>query len=137
MADMNDFLNVIKQAALGAVNASKPTSIFFGIVVNVEPLQINVEQKMTLETPQLILSRNVTDHEVEMTVDHETEPETTHIHAIQDTYSGGGTSSPTQHLHEYKGRKKYLIHNGLLEGDVVILIRMQGGQKFIVVDRLG
>ena len=29
------------------------------------------------------------------------------------------------------------IHNGLVVGDKVILIRQQGGQKFVVLDRIG
>ena len=30
-----------------------------------------------------------------------------------------------------------VTENGLEEGDQVILIRMQGGQKYIVLDRIG
>ena len=134
---MADLVESMKKAAVDAVNASKPAMIFFGTVTNASPLEINVEQKMTLTIEQLILSRNVTEHEIEMTVSHLTELEAAHTHAVQDTYTGGGSSSPTSHLHAYTGRKKFKVHNGLVKGDVVILIRMQGGQKFIVIDRLG
>lgn len=43
----------------------------------------------------------------------------------------------TKHAHEYKGRKKVLIHYGLKQGESVLLIRMQGGQKYLVLDRIG
>lgn len=137
LADAVEFMKTIKKAALDAVNASKPVQVCFGKVTSVSPLKILVEQKMTLGKAQLVLCRNVTEYTVEMTVDHYTENENAHIHAVQDTYTGGGSSSPTKHLHAYRGRKKFTVHNGLVVGDEVILIRQQDGQKYIVVDRIG
>jgi hypothetical protein len=204
LADFKDFSDVIKQTALGAVNAIKPTAVFFGQVISTDPLKINVEQKITLERPQLVLARNVTDYTVEITVDHSTasawvplttsetahmhsvpahqadsanpsiththnisatqtaeggeeephthsvpaaqtepaSPDTTHIHniAAQSTAIGGFSTAVTQagqHIHGYAGRKKFLVHNGLAVGDEVILVQVQGGQKFLVLDRLG
>lgn len=137
MPDAVELIKAIKRAALEAMNASKPVEVCFGKVTSASPLKILVEQKMTLGEAQLVLCRNVTGYTVEMTVDHYTENETAHTHAVQDTYTGGGSSSPTKHLHAYKGRKKFTVHNGLVVGDEVILIRQQGGQKYIVVDRIG
>lgn len=134
---MADIVEVMKKAGLDAVEASKPVNVFFGNVVSVNPLKINVEQKMTLESPQLVLARNVTTHTIQMTVDHWTEIEDEHTHAVHDTYTGGGSSDPTTHNHAYKGKKTFTVHNGLVVGDKVILIREQGGQRFIVIDRLG
>lgn len=34
-------------------------------------------------------------------------------------------------------KKKITIYNALKDGDDVILFRMQGGQQYVVVDRLG
>ncbi len=118
MPNAVELMKTIKQAALDTVNASKPVEICFGKVTNISPLKILVEQKMTLGEAQLILCRNVTEHTIEMTVDHYTENEAEHFHA-------------------YKGRKKFTIHNGLVVDDEVILFRQQGGQKYIVVDRIG
>ena len=136
MADFSGLVEVIKQAALDAVNAAKPTTVAFGKVISADPLKIEVDQKMILEEPQLILTRNVTDYKVEMTVEHETEPETEHTHEIKDTYTGEGESLPTDHLHGYKGRKEFTVHNALVVDDEVIMIQVSGGQKFIVLDRL-
>jgi hypothetical protein len=126
----------MKKAALEAVEASKPVAILFGTVTSASPLNINVEQKMTLTVEQLILARNVTEHTIEMTVDHTTQTETEHTHVIHDTYTNGGSSEPTTHLHAYKGRKKFIVHNGLVNGDKVLLLRVQGGQKYVVWDRV-
>ena len=137
MPDAVELMKTIKRAAVDAVNASKPVEVCFGKVTSASPLKILVEQKMTLGAAQLVLCRNVTEHIIEMTVDHYTENETEHTHAVQDTYTGGGSSSPTKHLHAYRGRKKFTVHNGLVVGDEVVLLRQQGGQKYIVVDRIG
>ena len=137
LADFGQIIEQVKKAALEAITASNPVAVCFGEVISTEPLKINVEQKMTLETAQLVLSRNVTDYTVDITVDHTTENETQHIHAIIDTYTGSGTSQPTTHKHDYAGRKSFLIHNALTAGDIVILMRTQDGQKYIVLDRIG
>ncbi len=122
----SDLVRVIKRAAVDAVNASKPMDVRYGTVISVSPLKINVEQKMTLVSAQLILTRNVTDYEIEMTVDHLTE----------DRSGGSGESSFSSHNHEYKGKKKFKVHNGLVIGDEVIMLQVPGGQKFIVFDKL-
>lgn len=137
MPDAVELVKTMKRAAVDAVNASKPVEVCFGKVTSASPLKILVEQKMTLGAAQLVLCRNVTEHIIEMTVNHYTENETEHTHAVQDTYTGGGSSSPTKHLHAYRGRKKFTVHNGLVVGDEVVLLRQQGGQKYIVVDRIG
>lgn len=116
----------MKKAAVEAVDASKPTALVFAKVISSSPLQINVEQKMTLSSAQLILTRNVTNHTIAMTVDHLTENKS----------GGSGDSSFSSHNHEYKGTKNFIVHNGLRVGEEVVLMRMQGGQKYLVIDRM-
>lgn len=42
------------------------------------------------------------------------------------------------HIKEESGeKKKYTVYNSLIPGDIVILLRVQGGQEFIVLDRRG
>lgn len=143
-------VDVVKRAALEAVEASKPVNVLFGTVVSVSPLKIDVEQKMTLGEKQLILTRNVTDYDVSMTIDHQTESAlTTHTHSYSGNVDSGGPgphahsytgeTDPTDlsHVHKYKGTKVFRIHNALKIGERVVLIRVQGGKKFLVIDRLG
>lgn len=117
---------MIKKAAVEAVSASKPTAIVYGKVISTSPLKINVEQKMTLTAAQLVLTRNVTEYKVYMTVDHVTENKS----------GGRGDASFDSHNHEYKGKKEFTVHHGLIVGDEVVMIQMQGGQKYIVIDRV-
>ena len=136
MFDMNDFVKLMKKTAVEAVNASKPANMVFGKVIGVSPLKIKVDQKLILTSAQLVLSRNVTDYRLSVTVDHTTE-DSSHTHSISDTYSGGGSASTETHRHAYKGKKEFLFHNALTVGEEVILMQASGGQKYIVIDRIG
>lgn len=151
MADAAELVKIIKKAATEAVNAEKPVWVCFGKVTEVAPLKILVEQKMTLGAAQLILSRHLTDYECEMTVEDCTENHTAaHSHKLELSLEGdddnnikdgielGGTTMEIEltHCHKITGRKSFIVHNGLAVGDEVILLRQQGGQKFLVWDRI-
>lgn len=149
MPNDNNPVSAVKRAAVEAVEATKPVNVVFGVVLSVKPLKINIEQKMDLGEKQLILTRNVTDYTVEISLDHETEPAlTTHTHFYSgNTGSAGsgphvhgysGETGPTNltHTHAYKGKKTFTIHNALKVGERVVLLRIQKGKKFIVLDRL-
>ena len=124
--DANNLVRIIKQAAVDAVNASSPFALKIGEVVSVSPLKISLNQKITIPAAQLMLTNAVRDYTVYMTVDHNTE-----------TASGGsGESAFASHSHRYTGKKKYTVHLGLSVGEKVLLLRCDGGQKFIVLDRL-
>ena len=126
MLDSNDLYNVIKLAAIKAIDASKPCDFCFGKVTDVSPLKITIEQKLTLGSAQLILTRNVTDHTVPVSVDWLTESKS----------GGSGESSFSSHNHSISGTKTITIHNGLKKGDEVILMKKKGGQKYLVLDRV-
>jgi hypothetical protein len=132
-------LEIIKQAAIDAVKASNPCMIVFGEVMNVFPLQILVEQKLLLDEQFLILTKAVTEHSVDISVSHYTVNDdfldTTHSHSRTPPYAGID-SFDSHHKHKYSGRKKITIHNGLLQGEKVILIRLQEGQRYVVLDRI-
>lgn len=112
--------------ALDAMNNSMPSAILFGTVVSTSPLKINIEQKMTLESSDLVLTSLVSNFNVDMSMEHRTE----------NTSGGSGDASFESHNHEYKGKKQFTVHLGLNKGEKVILLRVQGGQKFIVLDRV-
>jgi hypothetical protein len=101
---MPNMIEIIKRAALEAVESTVPCKIMFGKVISTSPLKINVEQRLTLDENHLILTSLVKDFEVEMTVDGIT--------------------------------KQYTVHLGLQNGETVMLLRNQGGQQFIVLDRV-
>lgn len=106
MLDTVSFLNIIKRAALEAVEASKPSDFCFGKVTSSSPLKIQVEQKMTLGAAQLVLTRSVTDFKTKVTIE------------------------------SLSGKREMTVHNALQVGDEVILLRKKGGQKYLVLDKV-
>ncbi len=74
----SDLLRVIKKAAKDAVEASQPFDFHFGKVMSISPLKIMVDQKMTLTSAQLVLSRNVTNYKTKITIDNNTREITIH-----------------------------------------------------------
>lgn len=117
----------IRSLARRAVLASKPVNVLFGTVMAVDPLQIMTEQKLILDESFLILTEAVKDHEHEITVvDWQTE-------AVS---GGSGDAKYASHAHPLKGRKKIIIHNALQKGEKVLLLTMEGGQMFVVADRV-
>ena len=85
MSEFDGLIKQIKQAALDAVNSAGPAGFYEGTVLSVSPLKVKVDQKLILGKEQLVLARNVTNHEMSVDVDWEYE----------------------------KGTKKIVIHNAL------------------------
>ena len=132
--DLNALVRAVKKAAVEAVRAENPMGVCHGTVTGLSPLEITTDQKLILGEKQLILTNAVRDYTVEMTVDHVTEV-ISHGHSVTDTYTGGGTAQPVDHSHPYKGRKSFRVHLGLKMGEKVIMVRCDGGQQFVVLDR--
>lgn len=101
---MPNLLETIKKAAIEAVIASNPVSIKFGTVKSISPLNISIEQRLTLEESHLVLTSLVSDFDIELSKAQTTE--------------------------------KAHVHLGLKVGETVILLQVQGGQKYIVLDRV-
>lgn len=139
MADAAELVRAMKKAAMDAVNEGKPAEVCFGNVISTQPLKILVEQKLILGAEQLVLTKAVTDHWVDIEVSHFTVnddfmiPEHTHNTPAGITDSG---NLDTTHKHRYKGRKKIFVYNGLKTGEKVLLVRFVGGQRFVVLDRV-
>ncbi len=126
MNDTKNFIEVIKRAAIEAVKAGQPSDFCFGTVTSEQPLKILVEQKMELTSRQLVLTRHVTDYWTEVTTDWESEAKE----------GGSGEASFASHAHGLKGRKGLTIHNSLKTGDKVVLVKKQGGQQYLVLDKV-
>lgn len=109
---MSNLIQIIKNAALDAGEAAGPCGITFGMVMSASPLQIKIDQKLVLPEEFFILTTAVRDHE-----------------QVMRSWSGGaaglGSAVTT----------KVQVLNGLKEGDTIVLLRVQGGQKYIVLDR--
>lgn len=99
--------------------------VIVGEVVSVSPLAIKIDHKLTVPEENIILTKNTCEWTMEMSVDHVTE----------NRAGGSGMAEFASHNHDYVGRKKYLVHNQLVMGDKVIMLKETGGQRYIELDR--
>lgn len=107
MLDAKDLIESIKMVAKNSTDASKPTAIVFGKVEGINPLKISVENKLKLSTNQLILPDRLSDKKFKVTID-----------------DGLGTIGTVD------------VNNALKVGEEVILLRVQGGQKYLIMDKV-
>lgn len=161
----SSLVEVIKKMAVGANDAKAPTSVLFGTVTSVEPLEITVDQKLKLTERFLMLTKNVKDYKVDVTMDWNTENtslDANHSHSteVDSNISVSSDISPNDnnqkitndvtgevsvsvkqkdidltHKHSIKGTKSITVHNALKINDNVILIQQQGGINFVVLDK--
>ncbi len=159
-------LNIIKKAAKEAIDEATPSNVMFGTVTSTSPLTINVEQKLSLTSEFLVLTKNVVDYTVDVSMDWSTETRSLNANHSHDASSNVSVTSKASvspnpdnisvsvtsdasadvsvqqkninlsHAHGISGRKSLTIHNALKNGDKVILIRQHGGQKYVVLDKI-
>lgn len=138
MAKITNITQAIQVAAAKTYSAMSPMAILVGKVTSIEPLKIFVgTANAELTKEHLILTNAVTDHYVDVHVSHLTDTisgewDTTHGHSD----AGSGTI-PTDHIHSYSGRKKIKIYNGLQVGEFVVILKAEGGNSYVVLDRIG
>ncbi|MEF2964928.1 DUF2577 domain-containing protein [Paenibacillus sp. M1] len=104
----------IRKLGSDAVSAGNPVAVLFGKVTRTNPLEVNVDQRLTLEEDFLILTESLLRYEADLT----------HYHL-----SGGGATQDAL-------TDKLVIRPGLQTGDTVLLLRVQGGQKYVVWDKV-
>lgn len=101
-------LEIIKQAGVQAIDANNPVNILFGEVLSTDKLRVKINQKLILPQETLLIPESLTRYEIDLTHNH-----------------GEGSALG-----------KIVIREGLKVGDKVLLLRVQGGQKFVVMDRV-
>ena len=127
MLDYNNFLEIIKRAAVDAEEQSAPCDFLFGTVTSAAPLKIRVEQKLELGEAQLVLTRNVSDHRIKI--------EGKNVQSFFFTDDNGSTEALIPpHVHAI-GEIEIEVKNALKQGEQVVLLKQRGGQKFLVLDR--
>jgi hypothetical protein len=107
-------IDQIKRAAIAAIESSNPVAVMYGTVTNISPLEVNVDQRFTIDADFLLVPESLTRYEIDLKHNHQ--------------YTGGTTEDALL--------DKIVIRKGLAEGDKVVLIRVQGGQQFLILDKV-
>lgn len=122
--------DAIKQIVQTSVNNMKPAAFFFGTVTREKPLQIYVDNRFYLEGEALVvpltLQETKLDTHYHSVLTHSEAPDSP-IESLQNGIYATDTGS--------RGREKEWYY-GLKNGDKVVLLRNQGGQKFLVIGRV-
>ena len=132
MLNSEDFVKSIKKVSMEAVKASKPTDVDYGTVQSVSPLKIFIDQKLILTERFILIPQYLTDFETEISFD---DPNIKQVFTTWDMEEKG-ESDPSKIAFKEKIKHKITIYNSLKPGDKVILLRQQGGQKYLVIDRV-
>lgn len=120
MYDANDLVRAMQQMSVGASQASYPADVMSGTILSVKPLKVQVEQRFEVSGDMVIVPERLTDHEIKVTVEKSNTKE----------------AGEPQHQHEYGGELVIKVHGALKKGDRVQMIRQQGGQKFLIIDKV-
>lgn len=100
-------LRIVKKAAIEAVQAMKPMAHTIGTVEGIDPLSVRINQKLVLSAEHLLLTDNVRDYAVIVTNEDDV----------------------------LRPRTRYTVHRALSVGETVLLLRCDGGQKYIILGR--
>jgi hypothetical protein len=119
-------VQVIKEIAMDAVDNSKIPDLRFGTVISDSPLKVRVTNQFIIPSSMLIVPQNLTDYEVDITID-----------ASYGWNTENKLVNGEPHNHELTiGEQKLKIHNRLKIGDKVVMLRKQGGQSYFILDRI-
>ena len=124
-----ELLEVMEEIALRAQAASQPAQLQVGTVTGAEPLEITVHPQMApLKGEVLLLTGAVT--ELRLT-------------GLAHTHPGGEGSAAPGQVTVWEGGvprtqpgDEVVLIPALSVGDRVLLLREQGGQRFVVLSRL-
>ena len=129
---MSELAKLIKILSLDAMEQGRPMNVLFGTVEKAKPLEIRIDQKQLIKSEYLILTNAVRDYKTKFTFDNP------NIKQVYTTWDMSESSESTENKIAFKEKIQHevTIYNGLNKGDKVLLLRVQGRQKFIVLDRL-
>jgi hypothetical protein len=118
-------IDIVKQAGMQAYEASNPVAVMFGTVTKTNPLEVNVDQRFTLTEDFLVVTERVTEYVQNLQ----------HTHDYTDAV-GSITLDKTTAPAQPAGPQNLVIRTGLQAGDSVLLLRIQGGQKYVILDKV-
>ena len=119
MPDLNE---LIKKIAVGAVKAENPVSVFIGTVKDTEPLVVTLDNNFDISEEFLILPEGVLELKLNLK----------HAHKYIGSLPAGEADRETQDALT----EEIAVRDPICKGDHVILLMVQGGQQFIVLDRI-
>ncbi|KQN96245.1 DUF2577 domain-containing protein [Paenibacillus sp. Leaf72] len=124
---MMALLDAIKKAGAAAHASGNPVAVLIGRVTGTNPLEVNVDQRFTLSEDFLIIPESMTQLETGLMLTYE---------AGTDEAEGTSTNQGVIETAAAGSGSMLRIRRALDIDDKVLLLRVQGGQQFVVLDRV-
>lgn len=132
--------DILQQMTQESMKAAQLTDLQIGTVTSADPLEITISAAMApLRASVLYLTVDVVEKKIPV-VQH------SHTITVTDTFTGGGSATCSTELTNivcYENGTALPVENGyiifnraLAVGDKVLLLRVQNGQKFVVLSRV-
>lgn len=118
------FLQEIKEIVTNMIGNMKLTDHVYGDVITVNPLSIKIDQKLTIPENAIILTYPVIERKINLQ----------HTHDYIDDNGTVVINKTTET--ETPDHSEYILIPGLQIGDKVIMLRVDNGQKFIVLSKV-
>ncbi len=132
-------ISIIKQAAMDAVENGKPCDLRFGTVSSVSPLKVRISSDFILPESLLVVPEHLTDYSMDTNIGSAKDESKLSISVVGTTLKittvteeVEGDESTTESIDE----RTLTMYNGLNVGDNVVLLRNQGGSKYLILDRV-
>lgn len=138
-----ELLDVLHQISCDSQRASQPTDLYIGTVTNVNPLEITIDTTaQPLKEPVLYLTDAVVEKKMTR-LEHTHDTKHSHTLGLSTTSIDKTCSRELTHVvcvvhgKELPEKDGYIILNqALCVGDKVLLLRVQRGQKFVILSRV-
>ena len=142
----DNLLDTITNHVLGVIQANDESMNFLtGEVIEINPLRIKINERFTLDESSLLLSALVKETYIQIPEPTDLNMEDAadnifqHRHEI-DAETEEASDGHGMHKHAIKIYTKFALPRirlwrGLLVGDVVRLLKIQGGQLYFVLER--
>lgn len=144
-------IEIMKIAAMDAIENSKPCDLRFGIVSSISPLKVKVSNDLIIPESLLIVPEHLTDHAIIGNVGGDGSSgggSSLNVYVEDETLIIGsnGTSvvtelndDSTETIEEevdFVDERTLTLYNGLEVDDHVVLLRNQGGSSYLILDRI-
>ncbi len=114
MSDVKRLVNSLKRMNNNLNERNMNDKIIFGEVIETNPLKVKADNRFIIDEDFLILTTNVKEKKLNLQ----------HLHS----YSGGSTGTALD--------DEITVIPALSISEKVMLLRIKGGQEFIILDRL-
>lgn len=124
-------IEIMKIAAMEAIDNAKPCDVRFGTVSSVSPLSVRISSDLILPESVLVVPQHLTDYTVNVNIGL-----IANDSADDEVEEGDIIEDVDESITEGIDERTLTIYNALEVGDNVVLLRNQGGKQYLILDRV-